>query len=176
MPKHPDVLVVGGGVIGLTAAHFLAKAGARVVVCDRGQLGAEASWAGAGIIPPGNPARAVAPFDQLRARSSAMFPGLSDELREATGIDNGYRRCGRRVVGANTKTGLIAAGQTLISAGAWTGDLLRRYGVAVAVTPVRGQMLLLRTPAPILRRILERGKRYVVPRDDGRVLVGSTEE
>src|SRR5438477_9815928 len=94
MPKHPDVLVVGGGVIGLTAAHFLAKSGARVVVCDRGPFGAEASWAGAGIIPPGNPVRAVTPYDRLRARSSAMFDDFSAELQAATGIDNGYRRCG----------------------------------------------------------------------------------
>src|SRR5262249_21174753 len=47
-----------------------------------------------GIIPPGNPAGARSPYDKLRAISSEMFGPLSSELRERTGIDNGYRVCG----------------------------------------------------------------------------------
>ena len=94
MSKHPDVVVVGGGIIGLSVAYFLANDGASVVVLDRGDLGAEASWAGAGILPPGNPDRAATPIDKLRALGSAGFEAFSAELRERTGIDNGYRRCG----------------------------------------------------------------------------------
>jgi glycine oxidase len=37
-------------------------------------------------------------------------------------------------------------------------------------------MLLYRCPLPPIRRIVNEGSRYIVPRDDGRVLVGSTEE
>src|SRR5262249_30288177 len=66
----------------------------RVTVVDKGELGREASWAGAGIIPPGNPDRAAHPGDRLRALSSQMYPALSAELRERTGQDNGYVRCG----------------------------------------------------------------------------------
>src|SRR5262245_51229461 len=94
MAKHPDVAVVGGGIIGLTCAYFLAKEGLSVEVFDRGDLGKEASWAGAGIIPPGNPIRAATPIDRLRAIGSMRFPGFSAELRELTGIDNEYLRCG----------------------------------------------------------------------------------
>ncbi|HVK19064.1 MAG TPA: FAD-dependent oxidoreductase, partial [Fimbriiglobus sp.] len=94
MERHPDVAVVGGGVIGLTAAYELAKEGLTVEVLDRGPLGAEASWAGAGIIPPGNPDRAATPIDRLRALGSVGMPPLAAELRETTGIDTGYRRCG----------------------------------------------------------------------------------
>src|SRR5215468_5129308 len=94
MAEHPDVLIGGGGVIGLTIAYFLAREGLRVEVVDKGDFGQEASWAGAGILPPGNAAEARTPFDQLRAHSVALFPALSAELRERTGIDNGYRRCG----------------------------------------------------------------------------------
>src|SRR5438105_2705973 len=94
MSAHPDVLVLGGGVIGLTTAYFLAREGVRVTLLDKGDFGQEASWAGAGILPPGNPAHARSPVDQLRAHSSALFPTLSSELRERTGIDNGYLRCG----------------------------------------------------------------------------------
>src|SRR5207245_2870809 len=86
--------IIGGGVIGLTTAYFLARDGVRVTVVDKGELGREASWAGAGIIPPGNPDRAVHPGDRLRALSSHMYPTLSAELRERTGLDNGYVRCG----------------------------------------------------------------------------------
>jgi glycine oxidase len=94
MAQHPDVAVIGGGIIGLTAAYFLAKAGRSVTVFDRSDLGKEASWAGAGILPPGNPERAATPADKLRAIGSARFPAFSAELRELTGIDNGYRPCG----------------------------------------------------------------------------------
>jgi glycine oxidase len=94
MPAHPDVAIIGGGIIGLTSALFLAREGASVAVYDRGDLGREASWAGAGILPPGNPDRAVTSIDKLRGIGSARFPDFSAELRELTGIDNGYRRCG----------------------------------------------------------------------------------
>src|SRR5438477_7814582 len=94
MPSSADVLIIGGGVIGLTTAYTLARAAARVAVLDRQDFGREASWAGAGIIPPGNPERASGPYDRLRALSSAMYPDLAAELRERTGIDPGFRRTG----------------------------------------------------------------------------------
>lgn len=92
--RMPDVAVIGGGIIGLTSAYFLTRAGLSVAVYDRSDLGREASWAGAGIVPPGNPLRAATPADRLRAIGSARFPGFSAELRDLTGIDNGYRACG----------------------------------------------------------------------------------
>ena len=95
MAKHPDALILGGGIIGLTSAYILAKAGLRVEVVDRQQLGREASWAGAGILPPfNNPAGATTPIDALRAYSMAGFTAFSAELQASTGVDNGYRVCG----------------------------------------------------------------------------------
>ena len=58
MPQHSDVLVLGGGVIGLTTAYFLAREQVSVTVVDKGDFGQEASWAGAGILTPGNLAHA----------------------------------------------------------------------------------------------------------------------
>ena len=103
MAKLPDVLVVGGGIIGLTSAYFLAKAGLRVEVIDRQEMGREASWAGAGILPPfGDPAGARTPLDALRAESVAGFANFSCELRERSGQNNGYRVCGGiEVLGAD---------------------------------------------------------------------------
>ena len=94
MAEHADVLILGGGVIGLTTAYFLAQEGVRVALIDKGDFGREASWAGAGIIPPGDSRRAATPIDRLRSLSSEMYPDLSRRLREQTGIDNGYHVCG----------------------------------------------------------------------------------
>src|SRR5713226_5692483 len=94
MSEHPDVLIIGGGVIGLSIAYFLARDGASVEVVDKGDFGQEASWAGAGILPPAGAVQAKTPIDRLRSHSAALFPTLSAELRDRTGIDNGYLRCG----------------------------------------------------------------------------------
>ncbi len=51
----PKVVVVGGGVIGLSCAYYLARGGARVVVLESERLGAGASWGNAGTATPGHP-------------------------------------------------------------------------------------------------------------------------
>src|SRR5258708_32680478 len=89
-----DVIIIGGGVIGLSLACELAGEGASVAVYDQGPMGQESSWAGAGILPPGNPELAESPEARLRAASHVLWPHWSALLREETGIDNGYRRCG----------------------------------------------------------------------------------
>jgi glycine oxidase len=264
MSKHADVAVIGGGIIGLTSAYVLARAGLTVEVLDRSDLGREASWAGAGILPPGNPDRAATPIDRLRAIGSAEFPLFSTELRDLTGNDNGYRPCGgieflppedeyvlplwrtegitferlspdglkalepglgnvpgvpyhlpgcaqvrnpwhlRALIAACHAVGVrlrphepvsqvvehrgrvlkltlesgraVSAAAYLIAAGPWSELFLDDLGHRPSVFPVRGQMVLFRPAEPVLSRILMLGKEYLVPRGDGRVLVGSTEE
>ncbi len=98
MAQSSDVVIVGGGVIGLSIAYALVREGIRPTVLDRRELGREASWAGAGLIPPiaeraaanPNPNPAVA----LRSWSARLYPDWSAALREETGIDTGYRRTG----------------------------------------------------------------------------------
>jgi glycine oxidase len=263
MAEHPDVLIVGGGVIGLTTAYFLAREGVLVEVIDQGDFGREASWAGAGILAPGNPQFARTPLNQLRAHSVALFPTLSASLREETGVDNGYLRCGglefsrqadasaaeewqgegiaveevsgpalarlepalapglgsayhlpdmaqlrnprhikallagcrahgvrlrpgcpassfaqesERITAVLTAAGPVPAGRFLLTAGAWSDALLRPLGWRPGIRPVRGQIALLNTRAPLFHHVLLWGTRYLVPRPDGRVLAGSTEE
>jgi glycine oxidase len=263
MADHADVLILGGGVIGLTTALFLAREGVHVALIDKGDFGREASWAGAGIIPPAGERPAQTPIDRLRALSSLMYPDLSRGLWEKTGIDNGYTVCGGlelaapnhalpvevwraegiafreveaealraveptlspalprgfhlpgmaqvrnprhlkalvaacqalgarlhagcaatgwvrsglRIDGVRTHHGAMSAGQYLVAAGAWTDGLLEKVGWRLGVRPVRGQIALLQTDEPRPRPVLLQGKRYVVARADGRVLVGSTEE
>src|SRR5205823_13257937 len=89
-----DVLIIGGGVIGLSLAWDLAKHGLTVQVIDQSEPGLEASWAGAGILPAANRLASQHPYEQLRGLACQLHPPWSVELNAATGIDNGYRRCG----------------------------------------------------------------------------------
>lgn len=270
-----DSLVIGGGVIGLSLAYELAKAGLSVRVVDRGPVGREASWAGAGILPPAVYRPDDHPYEQLKGISHQLHPALAAELREATGIDSGYRRCGgiyiargeaavrsldelatwwggrdicvekldgqtlataepllassadsssqpidaallvpdeaqlrnprhlkaltqaclqrgvqitpgtaiddfdvrtSRIQAAMAGGERIVAGSFCMATGCWSAALARRLGLGVAIKPVRGQMVLLRTLGGTPGRVVNEDARYIVPRDDGRVLVGSTEE
>lgn len=81
-----------------------------------------------------------------------------------------------RVVGVQSNQGEFRAGQTLISAGAWSGNLLESMGVHLELEPVKGQMLLYQVEPGLLRHILLHGERYLIPRRDGKILAGSTLE
>jgi glycine oxidase len=82
----------------------------------------------------------------------------------------------RRVERAVTGSGSVSAETWILAAGAWTGGLLGHFGVSLDTRPIRGQIALLRLGRPVLRRIVNRGLDYLVPRPDGRLLVGSTIE
>src|SRR5690606_41093393 len=53
-----------------------------------------ASWAGAGILPPAYPGDPDHPLAQLSRATHPLWPSLSEQLREQTRIDNGFRQCG----------------------------------------------------------------------------------
>jgi glycine oxidase len=83
---------------------------------------------------------------------------------------------GGRVTGIVTPVGRLAAHRYLVAAGSWSDEILRMVGLRSGIRPVRGQIVLLQTPSPLFTHILLAGSEYLVPRDDGRVLAGSTEE
>jgi len=272
MAPSTDVAIVGGGVIGLSIACALAREGLSCTVLDRRELGREASWAGAGLVPPiaerpsANPP--LNPAMALRSWSARLYPDWTAALRDETGIDTGYRRTGgvdvawtaledqslraaagqwrgegiaferlsrgdfarvepalnpdleavyylpdraqvrnpwllralasaaarrgavlkpwhsveghslrgRRVEAVRTSAGEIACGLLVLAAGAWSGQLLEPLGVRAPTPPLKGQIVLLRGDRPLLGRIVEHGKNYLVPREDGRVLIGATEQ
>jgi glycine oxidase len=91
--KH-DVVIVGGGVMGLSGALALARRGARVLVLERGAFGAEASSAAAGILGAQIEPSGPGPLAALALASRALYPAFAAGLREATGIDPGFERCG----------------------------------------------------------------------------------
>jgi len=84
-----DVVVIGGGVIGLLSALRLAQRGYEVRIVERGEPGREASWAAAGILGVGAETDAKGPFLELCLRSLALYPALAAELG-----DIGFARCG----------------------------------------------------------------------------------
>lgn len=94
LPATCDTLVIGAGVVGLSLAYELSRRGGQVVVVDRQPPGREASWAGAGILPPGSwyddhPALAA-----LARVSTPLNARWSQALADQTGIDNQYRITG----------------------------------------------------------------------------------
>jgi len=88
------IVVVGGGIIGCLTAWRLAQRGAQVTILDKGELGREASWAGAGILCPIHPWLYPDAFSELVGPSLTMFAELQRELQAQTGVDVQWRRCG----------------------------------------------------------------------------------
>ena len=269
-----DVLIIGGGVIGLSLAWELTRHDAKVCLVDRGPLGKEASWAGAGMVPPG-PDRShwemATPLEQLEGLSEQLHAQWHGLLLDQTGQDSEYQRSGaiklartsaevevldseyerwgqlgikcqtldaaavsdleptlanqaadiarayllpteaqirnprhlraltaacrsagvvllpdvaihiletteHRLLRAVTSNGPIAAEQFCIAAGSWSGQLASQLGIDLPVQPIRGQIVLLNGPPGLLQRTVNVGPRYLTPRRDGRVLVGSTQE
>ena len=85
--RSADVVVVGGGVVGLLCALKLALAGLQVALCERRGLGSEASWAGGGIVSPLYPWRYPAAVGALASWSQDFYPHLGEWLREVAGVD-----------------------------------------------------------------------------------------
>ncbi|HEV3417003.1 MAG TPA: glycine oxidase ThiO [Pirellulales bacterium] len=83
---------------------------------------------------------------------------------------------GGRMRSVRTRHGQLVADRFCITSGCWSGLLLARLGIPVAIKPIRGQIVLLSMPEMVLKRIVYVGPHYYVPRDDGRILVGSTLE
>ena len=110
------VVVIGGGVIGLSCAYELANRGHAVTLLEKDQFGRKASWAGAGILIPANGETAIHPLEHMDALSHVLHQQWSTRLMEQTGIDNGFRKCGglylARTVGESASiTGLTSEWQ-----------------------------------------------------------------
>jgi glycine oxidase len=92
---------VGGGVVGLTLARALARRRRRVVLIERGAVGAEASWAAGGMLAPQSEADASDPFFELACASRDAYPKFADELLVETGIDIELDRTGTIYLACN---------------------------------------------------------------------------
>jgi glycine oxidase len=92
--KNTDIIIVGGGILGLLTTRELVQRGMTATVIEQGFLGKESSWAGGGILLPLYPWRQQPAISQLVLQSIGMYPQLAAQLLEATGIDPEWRPCG----------------------------------------------------------------------------------
>ena len=264
-----DVIVIGGGVIGLSIARELLQMGAKVRVLERYCCGNEASWAGGGILSPLLPWDYPDAVTQLTQFSNRLLPGKTETLRQETGIDPEYQVCGmlvlpdmnnkqssqfigakdwctrnafplKRVCPNETFPGLTFSGYAdksalwlssvaqvrsprllqalkrsvelsggsilehtqvtgwrmgqsqvesvitnrgeysgtdyVVAAGAWSGEILDKYALKINIYPVRGQMLLFKVETGLLDTVILQNGFYLIPRQDGYILAGSTTE
>lgn len=90
---NDQAIVIGGGVMGLSAARELRRRGYAVTLLERAQPGRAASWASAGII--GATLRAESdPSYALRRLSEQLWPSFAEELHAESGLDPEYRQMG----------------------------------------------------------------------------------
>lgn len=90
-----DVVVVGGGVVGLACAWRLAQRGAEVVVLERGEPGGGATRVAAGMLAPvGELTFGEPELLELTLAAARLYPEFVAELEAATGESTGYERLG----------------------------------------------------------------------------------
>jgi glycine oxidase len=89
MSKY-DVIIIGGGIIGSSIAYEFSKRNKKVAILERNRLASEASGAAAGMLAAQvEMGLEVGPLFNLAIQSREMFPRLSEELRQISGIDIG---------------------------------------------------------------------------------------
>jgi len=97
-----DLVVVGGGVIGLACAWRAAQAGMAVTVLEREEPGAGASGLAAGMLAPVTEAEfGEEALLRMNLASRELWPGFAAELEELTGMSTGYADSGALVVAAD---------------------------------------------------------------------------
>ncbi len=251
--KTWDVIIVGGGIIGLSLSIALRKRGAKVLIVERGEPGREASHAAAGMLVDCAAETPVA-LQSLASASARMYPEFVHELQDESGANVDLRDQGTLVFPApedgNERLGftgeslsparlvelepaladpkrpafylkersvdpralsaaalkaakhrdvdissgtavnavLVADGQvTGVStgktsyqapvvvncAGAWAGQF---PPYRFPTRPVKGQMLCVIGVHGLLRHVIRAPEVYLVPRSDGRILIGATVE
>lgn len=262
MTRTPDILVIGGGIVGLLCAREFVLAGYNTTLIEKQKIGQEASWAGGGILMPLYPWQQPDAIIPLWRESLVLYRHLTLDLKNTTGIDPELHRCGmiilddlsvdalswckknaiearhpdpaeemtllprtgfvkqpawwfpetaqirnprllaalqidlrnkgvtlledtealhfslknNRIHQVKTHQNVFSAGEIIIAAGAWSKLLVGELPPLPKITPVKGQMLLYKTKPGLLKPIVAYNDRYLIPRRDGWLLIGSTLE
>ena len=88
-----EVIVIGGGVMGLASARELRRRGYEVTLVERGQPGRAASWASAGIIGATHRDESD-PQSELRRLSRELWPRFAEAIEAESGLDPEYCEMG----------------------------------------------------------------------------------
>ena len=108
----------------------------------------------------------------LAAMRSAERYGVEMLQRRAIGLISD----GDRVTGVTLESGTIDAGIVVLAMGPWTGLASEWCGVDIPVTPLKGQILRLRTLHDPLKMAVNYAHSYVATKSDGLIWAGTTEE
>jgi glycine oxidase len=111
--KNWDVIIVGGGIIGLSLSIELRKQNARVLVVERGEPGREASHAAAGMLADSE-FEDFSPLKSLASASARMYPEFVHELQDESGIDCDLRDQGTLVFASALDDILMGIGLTAL--------------------------------------------------------------
>ena len=87
-----------------------------------------------------------------------------------------FLRDGERVVGVEVNGTRLYGDTFVIASGCWSGTIAAQLGGALPMEPARGQMVLAEAMPPILRHVIDGMGVYLVPRSDGKILIGATVE
>ena len=88
----------------------------------------------------------------------------------------GFRRENDSIIGVEVNGEVIYGDTIVIAAGCWSGQIASLLGYSLAIEPARGQIVLVEAMPPILRHIIDGLDVYLVPRTDGKILIGATVE
>ena len=251
--KSWDVVIAGGGIVGISLARELRRHGASVLVVERGEPGREASHAAAGMLAWCDP-MLPQPLQPMARASAGMYAEFVQEIEDESGMKVDLRTegtvvyseedaasyvsagqwrplaaediarlepqleysgqaaywtpeasvdpraliaasvkaakhrgidiasgsavtavelDGNRAVAVTTAKTRYAAGKVVNCCGAWAGQV---PPLAFPTRPVKGQMLCVVAARGLLHHIVRAPDVYIVPRSDGRNLIGSTLE
>lgn len=98
--RPADLVVVGGGVMGLSCAWTVAQGGLSVTVVDPGDARSRATWAAGGMLAPLGEAPEPGPFLELALGSLALFPDFAARVEAASGRSVGLHLNGKLLTAA----------------------------------------------------------------------------
>lgn len=94
MAQRSDIVVIGGGIIGLAVARQLCLSGSAVTVLEQHRTGHGASWAAAGMLAPHCEFDEPDPYFVLCRSGLERYAGFIESLREETGLPIAYNSTG----------------------------------------------------------------------------------